>query len=124
MLPSSDGSESADRNRNLRRWGPLVAIGVIAVIVVAVLLVGGGSDDDDDAADAGTGSTDASGEAPSGAVSWTQAQDDDLDVTFPDTCDEDLGQVAIPYLLAAECYADVEGDNGGETSPGVTGDTI
>jgi len=31
--------------------------------------------------------------------------------------------VAIPFIFRSECFADVD-DNGGETAPGVTGDTI
>jgi hypothetical protein len=32
--------------------------------------------------------------------------------------------VAIPSFFAPPCYADIEGDNGGETATGVTGDSI
>lgn len=126
MLPSSDGPE-VDRSKMLRRWGPLAAIALIAVVVVAVLVVGGGSDDeDDDAAAAGGGGDTPAAEAPDGAVSWSQAEEAGTtgDLTWPETCDQETGRVAIPYLLAAECYADVEGDNGGETSKGVTADSI
>ncbi len=130
MLPSSDGPE-VDRSKLLRRWGPLAAIAVVAVIVLAVLVVGGGGgDDDDEAADGGGGpSGSGSGEqvdAPDGAVSWSEAEEAGTtdELTWPETCDQETGRVAIPYLLAAECYADAEGDNGGETSNGVTGETI
>jgi ABC-type branched-subunit amino acid transport system substrate-binding protein len=133
MLPSSDGPE-VDRGKMLRRWGPLAAIAVVAVVVLAVLVVGGGgSDDDDETAGDGSGGTGAGGptsgeeaEAPEGAVSWSQAEEAGTtdELTWPDTCDQETGQVAIPYILASECYADVEGDNGGETSKGVTADTI
>ena len=60
---------------------------------------------------------------PEGAISWTQAQEEDLDVTFPDTCDEETGRAAIPYFFAAECFANVD-DNGGATHRGVTEDSI
>ncbi|QYG92744.1 amino acid ABC transporter substrate-binding protein [Iamia sp. SCSIO 61187] len=123
MLPSSDGPE-ADRSKLLRRWGPLAALAVVAVIVLAVLVVGGGSDDDEEAAGDDTPASEA--EAPTGAVSWSQAEEEGTtdELTWPETCDQETGRVAIPYLLASECYADVEGDNGGETSPGVTADSI
>lgn len=125
MLPSSDGSESADRSRSLRRWGPLIAIGVIAAVVVAVLLVGGGGSDDDDEAQAGTdGDGSAATEAPTDAISFSQATEEGMDVDWPDTCDTETGQVAMPFLLASECYAPFDGDNGGDTSPGVTADSI
>lgn len=129
MLPSSDGPE-VDRSKVLRRWGPLAALALVAVIVLAVLVVGGGgSDDDEDAAAGGGGGGDGAGqeaEAPDGAVSWSEAEEAGTtdELTWPDTCDQETGQVAMPYLLAAECYADVEGDNGGETSKGVTGEAI
>jgi ABC-type branched-subunit amino acid transport system substrate-binding protein len=127
MLPSSDGPE-VDRSKLLRRWGPLAAIAVVAVIVLAVLLVGGGSDDDDGgdtAAGAGDGSS-AQADAPDGAVSWSEAEEAGTtdELTWPETCDQETGRVAIPYLLAAECYADIEGDNGGDTSNGVTAEAI
>lgn len=125
MLPSSDGPE-VDRSKALRRWGPLAVIAVVAIVVVAALaLGGGGSDDDEDAGGDGGGST-PSADAPEGAVSWSEAEaagtTDEL--TWPETCDQETGRVAIPYLMAAECYADVEGDNGGDTAKGVTGETI
>ncbi|HAS11918.1 MAG TPA: hypothetical protein DCS55_15590, partial [Acidimicrobiaceae bacterium] len=105
------------------------------IAVVIGLVVAGGGDDDDDEATAAVDDTseettsedgsETEAETPEiqGAISWTQAQDEGLDVTFPDTCDPETGQAAIPYFFAAECYADVE-DNGGATSQGVTEDTI
>lgn len=127
MLPSSDGPE-ADRGKALRRWGPLAAIAVVAVIVLAVLVVGGGGDDDDDDTASGGGETNGSTEveSPTGAVSWSMAEEAGTtdDYTWPDTCDQETGRIAIPWILAPECYADVEGDNGGATSPGVTADSI
>lgn len=127
MQPSSDQPTGADRSRQLRRYGPLVAIAVIAVIaIVAAVLAGGGDDDEKTATGGGTGTTVQAGgdaEAPDDAISWTRAQEEDLDVTFPDTCDPDTGKVAIPYFLTQACYADVD-DNGGETSKGVSEDAI
>ncbi len=128
MLPSSDGPE-ADRGKALRRWGPLVVIAVVAVVVIAVLVVGGGGSDDDDDTATGTGTGTGTGteaEGPEGAVSWSDAEEAGTtdDQTWPDTCDQETGRVAIPYVLAAECYADFDGDNGGETTKGVTGDAI
>ncbi len=128
MLPSSDGPE-VERSKVLRRWGPLAAIALVAVIVLAVLVVGGGGSDDDDDGGTAAGADGGSGsdaEAPEGAVSWSRAEEEGTtdELTWPETCDQETGRIAIPYLLAAECYAEVEGDNGGETSPGVTADSI
>ena len=52
--------------------------------------------------------------APTGAVSWTKAKEDNLKVTFPPTCDTKTGRVKLPYFYAGECYADAK-DNGAET---------
>jgi Periplasmic binding protein len=56
-------------------------------------------------------------------VSFSAARDRGLDVEFGPGCDESTGRVAIPYTLAAECFAEVA-DNGGATAPGVTADEI
>lgn len=129
MMPSS-GSTGPDKGSGLRRWGPIAAIVAVIAIVGGVVALGGGDDDEDaatttTAAPAGTGTTAGGGEAtlPEGAISFSQAQAEGLDVTFPDTCDTETGRVAVPYYYAPECFADVE-DNGGATAPGVTADTI
>lgn len=123
MQPSSDQGSGSDRSSALRRFGPVIAIVVVIAIVAVVVVVGGGGGDDDGDTAAGPASGSTPGEGPEEAISWTEAQEGDLDVTFPDTCDPETGQVAIPYYFAAECFANVE-DNGGATSPGVTGDTV
>lgn len=145
MQPAS--TDSAPGGNNLRRFGPVaVIVAVIAVVVAIVVVSGGGGDDDGEAAEAGqpndsvadsTASTDDGGDTAAStgadtgttaptvdAISWTQAQEEGLDVTFPDTCDTERGQVAIPYYYAAECYADVDDGNGGATHTGVTEDEI
>jgi len=126
MQPSSDRPDD-DRGAGsqLRRWGPVVAIVAVIAVVVGLVVAGGG---DDGPAETATDDTSADGEAagaerPAGAISWTQAREDGLDVTFPDTCDPETGRVAIPYFFAPECFADVE-DNGGATARGVTEDSI
>lgn len=131
MQPSSDqGSDDASSSA-LRRWGPIAGIAVVIALVIGLVVAGGGDDDDGDTTAGGgdTTETTAGGEpvttegGATGAVSWTMAEEEGLDVTFPDTCDPETGRVAIPYFFAAECFADVD-DNGGATATGVTGDTI
>jgi hypothetical protein len=125
MQPSSDQPTGNDRSRQLRRYGPLVAIAVIAVIAVIAAVVSGGGDDDKATNTTGgtkTG-TSAAARPPEGAVSWQMAQDQNLDVTFQKTCDQKTGRVAIPYFYRQDCFANVD-DNGGATSKGVTKDTI
>ncbi len=126
MLPSSDG-DRGDRGKALKRWGPLVAIAALVVAVLAVLVIGGGgSDDGDSGGEATPGTSSGSAEPPAGSVSWSQAQEAGTtdDLTWPETCDQETGRIAIPWLLAPECYADIEGDNGGATAKGVTADGI
>ncbi len=109
----------------LRRWGPLGAVAVVIAIVVAVSVVatGGGGDDGDQASTAVGGGA-PTGELPDGVVTWDKAHEDNLDVSWPDTCDTHTGRIAIPFFFRTECFAEFHGDNGGSTSDGVTGDTV
>jgi hypothetical protein len=93
---------------------------VLAIIGGIVALSGG---DDDGDGDGASTETTVAGEQPEGAISFSQAQADGLDVTFADTCDQDTGRLAMPYYFAPECYANAA-DNGGPTAPGVTADEI
>lgn len=116
MQPRRD--PAAERGSLLRRWGPLgVVLAVVAGLTVAAFAGGEGSSGP-------TGPT-AEGpvDRPEGAISWSMAQERGLDVRFPDTCDRETGQVAIPFFFRSECFADAD-DNGGATAPGVTGDAI
>jgi len=117
------GHEPAPRPGALRRYGPITAVLVVIALVVGISVVsGGGGDDDSEGGDDATAAP--AGDLPDGVVTWSMAQDQDLDVTFPDTCDTETGRVAIPFFFRTECVADAEGDNGGATTDGVTGDTI
>jgi Periplasmic binding protein len=126
MQPSTDrpsGSGSGDRGRQLRRYGPLVAILAVLAIVAGVLVFAGGDDGDDETA---TDPGEETGGEVEGVLSYEEAEEQGRldEVTFPEGCDEERGRVAIPSFFAPPCYADVEGDNGGATATGVTGDTI
>ena len=130
----------------LKRYGPIAAIVVVIAVVAALVLSGGGGDDDDDVgATDSTAVTDDDGpdeadpgdedpgddegnetpSVPEGAISYAQAEELGIldQVTFMDTCDTELGRVALPWFFAPECYANAD-DNGGDTHRGVTGDTI
>jgi hypothetical protein len=124
MQPSSDQPVS-NRNRQLKRWGPLIAIAVVVVVIVVIVAVAGGGDDKKEAT-TGSGSTSSTPSGgPAGALTYAQAKADGTvdQHTFPH-CDKSTGNVAMPYFFAAPCYADVK-DNGGATAPqGVTKDTI
>ena len=119
MQPSSDRPSRGGSSRSLRRYGPIAAIVVVVAVVVAVVLVSGGNDDEGTGAD--TAATEDLGE---GALSFSAAAEQGIEVDWPETCDTDLGTVAIPNAFAAECYAPFEGDNGGATDSGVTADAI
>ena len=123
MQPSTDQPSGSGRSRQLRRYGPLVAILAVLAIVAGVLVFAGGDDDGDD--EATTTGEETSG-GPEGVLSYQDAEDQGRldEVTFPDGCDKETGRVAIPSFFAPPCYADVEGDNGGDTAIGVTGDSI
>jgi hypothetical protein len=122
MEPVED-NESESRPSALRRFGPIAAVLVVIALVAGFSLVSGGGDDDD--GEESTGETAApTGELPEGVVTWSMAQEEGIDATFGDTCDTESGMVAIPFFFRTECIADVEGDNGGATADGVTGDTI
>jgi hypothetical protein len=123
MQPSTDRPSGSGAGRQLRRYGPLVAILVVLAVVAGVLVFAGGDDDGDD--EATTAGQETSG-GPEGVLSYEDAEEQGRldEVTFPDGCDEETGRVAIPSFFAPPCYANVEGDNGGDTATGVTGDTI
>jgi hypothetical protein len=125
MQPSS-ATPDASSGSNLRRYGPLAVLVVLVLVVGLVIVLSGGDDDEtsDGTGPGSEGTTDGGGgEAPEGAISFSRAEEEGLDVTFMDTCDEETGRVALPYYFRPECYANVE-DNGGATAPGVTEDTI
>lgn len=121
MEPVND--TPTDDRHLLRRYGPIAAVMVVVAGLVAVAFAGGDDTDGDGDASTLTQPAAPAGELPEGVVTWQMAQDDDLDVSFPDTCDTESGLVAIPFFFRAECVAtsDVEG---GDTATGVTSDTI
>ena len=57
-------------------------------------------------------------------LSFTQAEEQGIDVAWGENCDPETGRLAVRDFFAPECYAPFEGDNGGETASGVTADTI
>ncbi|HEX6423270.1 MAG TPA: hypothetical protein VFZ79_07305, partial [Acidimicrobiales bacterium] len=119
MQPVNDAPNRPDR-QVLRRYGPLAVVMAVVAALVGLSFAGDGEGGGDErAAGEGTGSTIPSGELPEGVITWGMAQDQDLDATFPDTCDSQSGMVAIPFFFRAECVAESEVD-GGESAAGVT----
>ncbi|MGH9210012.1 MAG: hypothetical protein ACRD2C_04950 [Acidimicrobiales bacterium] len=120
MQPTNDHPLEPSRNR-LRRYGPITGVLVVLALVAGASVV---VDDEDGADEATSGNPDdVPTELPDGVVTWPMAQDQGLDVQFPDTCDQDDGRVAVPFFFRTECIADVD-DNGGATWSGVTEDEI
>ncbi|MET0159702.1 MAG: hypothetical protein ABW279_09475, partial [Acidimicrobiales bacterium] len=117
MQPSSDRPTSGGSSRSLRRYGPIAVIVVVVAVIGAIVLSGGGDDTDD-----ATDDTVAAEDVGEGALSFSAAEEEGIEVDWPDTCDTERGTVAIPNYFAAECYAPFEGDNGGATDTGVTED--
>jgi hypothetical protein len=150
MQPAS--STGAERNRQLRRWGPIAAIVVVAAVVGIVVATrdSGGDSSSTTVVSAAPDTTVA--EATSVAPTESTALGDTVPttgaavtppaITFPlsfaeateqglaDTvdwgarCDTTRGRLAVPDFFAQPCYAPFTGDNGGATAPGVTGDEI
>ncbi len=148
MQPAqADGGGSS--SSSVKKWGPIGAIVLVVAAVAGIVLVSGGDDDGDDAAantttavtepsgteapEATTG--DNAGSEPEGTepegggevvypLSFSQATEQGIEVAWDDRCDTATGNLAIQWFFAPECYAPFEGDNGGDTSRGVTGDSI
>jgi hypothetical protein len=128
MMPSTPEPDAGTGAASpLRRYGPIAAI-VVVIAVVAALVVAGGGDDDDDGTTSG-GPTTSAGEGDpeetvSGAITFSQAEAEGLDLTFNDACDLETGRVAVPYFFAPECYANAEPSADWQPSRGVTRDSI
>jgi hypothetical protein len=148
MQPAqAEGTGSS--SSSLKKWGPIAAIGLVVAAIVGLVVVSGGDDDDAAPVDTTTAATEpASTEAPADTtpaettpegteppaggdggpivypLSFSQAEEQGIDVAWDERCDTTTGQLAIQWFFAPECFAPFEGDNGGATSRGVTADTI
>ena len=123
MQPSSDQTGASGGGGGLRRWGPIIAIVAVVAIVAGLVLFGGG--DDDPEVSGGSETTETGGELPEGAVTYAAAEAAGTldDYTFEASCDTETGTLSLPVVSPPDCFADVE-DNGGETAPGVTADSV
>jgi hypothetical protein len=127
MMPSTPEPDTGSGAASpLRRYGPIAAIVVLIAVVAAIVLAGGGGDDDDTTAGGPTTTAGEGegGETASGAITFSQAEAEGLDVTFNDACDLETGRVAVPYVFAPECYANAEPSDDWQPSRGVTRDSI
>jgi hypothetical protein len=132
-MPDTDTEPSSSApppwQKALKRYGPFAA--VVLLVVGAIAVFGRGGDDDDDGGGGGGGES-AAGEAASGddlirsgpmtpLKAELEGRDD---VDFGPNCDDETGQLRLPTIYAAPCVEPFEGDNGGDTTPGVTADSI
>jgi len=147
MQPAqAEGGRSS--STNLKKWGPIGAIALVVAVVVGLVLVTGGDDEEATTTDTTTAATaptgtDEPGETtpddtePDGTeppatgdgeitfpLSFSQAQEQGIEVAWDDRCDTETGNLAVKWFFAPECWAPFEGDNGGDTTRGVTADTI
>lgn len=116
MEPTAQTPKSS--GRTLRRYLPFVAgVVVLAVIIAAVNLSGGGD---------GTKSSSSTTTGPPGSTSGPVVINDSnrSSIDWGANCDVARGTVKVPLTYAPPCVEPFHGDNGGATSPGVTGDTI
>jgi hypothetical protein len=122
IQPAASEAEPGGRT-GWRRYGPIAVVLVLVATVVTGAVVLQGDDEDGRQAATEGGPPPMTGDLPDGVVTWSMAQQQDLDVEFPETCDTETGMVAIPFFFRTECVADVA-DNGGATAPGVTADEV
>jgi hypothetical protein len=150
MQPAQAEGGGSSSN-SVKKWGPIAAIALVVAAIVGIVVVSGG--DDDDAATTDTVAPDSVPEAtttseattapaettaPEGTepddgggggeivfpLSFSQAEEQGIEVAWDERCDTERGNVAVADFFAPECYAPFEGDNGGATSRGVTADSI
>lgn len=141
MNNDTDNSPSESIVTRLRRWLPAVAIGVVALIAAVIVVTSGDGDDGPAESSTTTDSTDDLDSDPAddepdapdddplledGFVTWAEAEGEGRTEEFDwgERCDTTRGTYAYPNILAGDCVALWEGDNGGATSTGVTGETI
>lgn len=108
------------RGRLVRRYLPIVV--VIGLLGAAAAIWGGR-----DGGSSEGGSSGAAGDEliRSGPMTPQKAElVDETGVDFGPGCDTAAGRIKLPVVLAPPCVAPFSGDNGGATTPGVTGDEV
>jgi len=111
MQPTTDRS-GGSRSR-LIRYVPFIAIAV--VVALAAVFLSGGGDDEEKAAPTKVSDL---------PLTFQEAEAQGKDIDFGPGCDTTTGRVKVPTVYAAPCVEPFTGDNGGATSPGVTGEEI
>ncbi len=125
---------------NLKRYGPLGVIVVLLLAVGAVVALGGGDDGEPSDTTGGGGAAtcprpdvhveEQEAGAPPAVCGQPITYDEaveagtEADHDWGDSCDPATGQLKMPTIYAPPCVPVFEGDNGGETYPGVTADKV
>lgn len=121
--------------RMLRKWGPFATI-IAAIAVLGALVVLDGSGDAGRAVAVGGDPEGGSGSQPAevGApppvgrmpITYDEAVEEGTTTQYEwgPNCDTELGTIKLPSVNAGPCVPVFDGDNGGATSLGVTGDSI
>ncbi|MSV69061.1 MAG: hypothetical protein F2877_08280, partial [Actinobacteria bacterium] len=118
-----EATPSQPKKGGIRRYAPFIA----AVVVIALVVFAVGQNKSSDTgskppADQGAASNEAL--IKSGPMTPDKAKLLGKTVDFGAKCDTSTGNVKMPTEYAPMCVEAFAGDNGGATSPGVTGDTI
>ncbi|MEI8238611.1 MAG: hypothetical protein WCI22_04260, partial [Actinomycetota bacterium] len=144
---SASGASGGPGKGNMvaKRWGPIVAVVVVIAVGVGVLLATRGDSKSSTSPStspssapsttvaSGATTTAAGGVTTSAApavvtfpMSFSQAKAVGLEksIDWGSRCDTTTGRVKVPDYFAPECFAPFKGDNGGATTPGVTGSEI
>ncbi|MBK5287092.1 MAG: hypothetical protein JJE46_01365 [Acidimicrobiia bacterium] len=120
MEPTQKKAGGGNRPSAAKRYGPIAAIIAIIVVVAIIVVATGGSDDKK----ATTPTNGGSASATDGKATWPLFDKSDTKTDWGPNCDTDLGKIEIPWVRAVPCAKQLEGDNGGATTTGVTGDAI
>ena len=111
--------------RSAKRYAPFVVLA--AVVAGAIAVFGGGGDGGDGPSTSGasTSRLDRTELIRSGPMTPERAElEGRTDVDFGPNCDTETGRLMLPSVYAPPCVEPFEGDNGGSTYQGVTGDSV
>ena len=112
----------------IRRFGPLALLVAALLVVTVVATVKGRAPEADEQGTtvaAGRGGADDPTLNPDLPITYREADNrDEAGEQEWGNCDVRTGRVRVPSVYAPPCVPEHSGDNGGETSPGVTADEV
>lgn len=144
--PETNGSETGDsglgtsptestsapsffKKPSFQRRGPILFVGVAALLAAGVIAFGYVTSDEEVILEVTTTTAVESTEAPNGiayplSFSEATAQGSVDSIDWGEQCDTETGRLAVPDYFAPECMAPFVGDNAGATSTGVGEESI